>query len=179
ASTGGDVRKILDLSDVNLSSAIDWSADGKQLAFSDVLPGSNRFAIYLFNLRTGEKRKLTSPPSEIWGDWDPKFSPDDLTMAFKRVTDFWMDDIYVVPTAGGAGRRLTTDGWGIWGHAWLPDGRNLIVSCQRRSTLFALWRFPLMPRTQPERITQVGIDAITPTTGRKSDRLAWVNQRWD
>ena len=180
ASTGGDARKILDLSSVSLSSAIDWSADGKQLAFSDVLPGSNRFAIYLFNLRTGEKRKLTSPPSDIWGDWDPKFSPDDLTMAFKRVTDFWVDDIYVIPTAVGPGPpvRPRTDA-GSGGHAWLPDGRNLIVSCQRRSTLFALWRFPLMPRTQPERITQVGIDAITPTTGRKSDRLGWVNQRWD
>lgn len=181
ASTGGEEKKVLDLASMNPSSAIDWSMDGTQLAYSETVPGSNRLAVYLFNLRTGKKRKLTSPPVEVWGDWDPKFSPDGRTVAFKRVTGFWADDIYVVPAAGGAPRRLTADGRGIWGHAWVLDGRSLIVSCQRGSTLFGLWRFPLISQSkaQAERITQGGIDAITPATGRKTNRLAWVNQLWD
>lgn len=180
ASAGGGERKIVDLSIPVGSSAIDWSPDGIWLAFSDAIAGSSdRLAIYLFNMRTGEKRKLTSPPSEDWGDWDPKFSPDGLRVAFKRVVNFWNDDIYLVSAAGGSLERLTTNGRGIWGHAWVPDGRSLIVSCQRGSTLFGLWRFPVMPEAQPERITQGGIDAITPATGRNTRRLAWVNQLWD
>jgi Tol biopolymer transport system component len=179
ASAGGDEKKILDLTGANPSSTIDWSADGMQLAFSEPLPGSDRLAVYLFNMRTGEKRKLTSPPSEDWGDWDPKFSPDGSTIAFKRVTSFWTDDIYLVPAAGGAPSRLTANRRGIWGHAWVSDGRSLIVSCQRGSTLFGLWRFPLTPHAEPERISQGGIDAVSPATGRKTRRLAWVNQLWD
>ncbi len=179
ARGGGDEKKVLDLTSANPSSAIDWSPDGTQLAFSQAMPGSDRLAVYLFNIQTREKRKLTSPPSEDWGDWDPKFSPDGLTVAFKRVTSFWTDDLYLVPAAGGAPSRLTANRRGIWGHAWVSDGRSLIVSCQRGSTLFGLWRFPLTPHAQPERITQGGIDAVSPATGRKTRRLAWVNQLWD
>lgn len=180
ASAGGDEKKILDLSIATGSSAIDWSADGKWLAFSDAMstPGDH-LAVYLFNIRTGEKKKLTSPPSEDWGDWDPKFSPDGLRVAFKRVVNFWNDDIYLVSAGGGSLERLTANGRGIWGHAWVRDGKSLIVSCQRGSTLFGLWRFPVLREAQPERITQGGIDAITPATGRNTRRLAWVNQLWD
>jgi eukaryotic-like serine/threonine-protein kinase len=179
ARAGGDEKKILDLTSANPSSTIDWSPDGTQLAFSQAMPGSDRLAVYLFNIQTREKRKLTSPPSEDWGDWDPKFSPDGLTIAFKRVTSFWTDDLYLVPAAGGAPSRLTANRRGIWGHAWVSDGRSLIVSCQRGSTLFGLWRFPLRPHAQPERVTQGGIDAVAPATGRKTRQLAWVNQLWD
>ena len=179
ASSGGDERKLLDLPVATLSSAIDWSPDGNELAFSEAIPGSERLAVYLFNLTTRDKRKLTSPPPGDWGDWDPKFSPDGLMVAFKRVTTFWTDDIYLVPALGGASRRLTSNGRGIWGHAWVSDGRSLIVSCQRGSILFGVWRFPLAPNSKPERITQGGVDAITPASGRKTSRIIWVNQLWD
>jgi eukaryotic-like serine/threonine-protein kinase len=179
ASTGGDEKKILDVQTHTLSSAIDWSRDAVQLAFSEQISGGERLAIYLFNMRTGHKRKLTSPPAEVWGDWDPKFSPDDSTVAFKRVSSFWNDDIYLVPAAGGTAQRLTANGRGIWGHAWVSDGRSLIVSCQRGGTLIGLWRFPRTLHGQPERISQGGVDAITPATNRKTNRLAWVNQLWD
>jgi eukaryotic-like serine/threonine-protein kinase len=180
ASAGGDEKKIVDLSIAAGSSAIDWSPDGAWLAFSDAMPTSrDHLAVYLFNMRTGEKRKLTSPPAEGWGDWDPKFSPDGSRVAFKRVTNFWNDDLYLVSASGGSLERLTANGRGIWGHAWVRDGRSLIVSCQRGSTLFGLWRLPVRREAQPERITQGGIDAVTPATGRNTRRLAWVNQLWD
>lgn len=179
ARDGGKETKILHLQSANPSSTIDWSPDGTQLAFSQQPAGTNRLAAYLYDFRTNAIRKLTSPPPKDWGDWDPKFSPDGSTIAFKRVTSFWTDDIYLVPTAGGKPRRLTADQRGIWGHAWVPDGKSLVLSCQRGSTLFGLWRFPLARGLQPERITQGGIDAVTPATARHSRRLAWVNQLWD
>ncbi|HEY7307433.1 MAG TPA: protein kinase [Bryobacteraceae bacterium] len=179
ASTGGNERKIVDLANANLSSAIDWSPDGTKLAFSDTVSGRTEFAIYLFDLRTGAKRQLTSPPSEIWGDWNPKFSPDGLAVAFKRVIGFWADDIYMVRTAGGSPRRITNGRRGIWGHAWTANGRSLIVSWQRSSTVFGIWRIPLKEPGRPESIAQGGVDSITPSTARNTNRLAWVNQLWD
>ncbi len=143
------------------------------------MPQSERLAIYLLNLRTGEKRKLTSPPPEDTGDWNPKFSPDGRTIAFKRVSGFWADDIHTVPVAGGEPRRVTWERRGIWGHAWTADGKSLIVSCQRGTTIFGLWRFPLASPSRPERIIQGGVDAITPATCWKTKQLAWVNLTQD
>ena len=175
----GKLRKAFDLINSNLSSSIDWSPDGTELASSDAAPGTAHLALYLLNLKTGKTRQLTSPPKEDWGDWNPKFSPDGLTIAFKRVTSFWVDDMYLVPEKGGTPRRLTSAGRGIWGHAWLPDGKSLIVSCQRAGSIFGIWRFPTVPNVQPERISLGGVDAITPTASRRTDSIAWVNQLWD
>jgi eukaryotic-like serine/threonine-protein kinase len=178
-SSGGNEKKILDLTKPDLWSRMDWSPDGTYLAFSANVPESELLAIYLFNLRTGKKRQLTSPPTEHAGDAYPKFSPDGRTIAFKRVTGFWADDIYTVAVAGGEPRRVTWERHGIWGHAWTADGKSLIVSCQRGSTIFGLWRFSLTSRSWPERIIQGGIDAITPAMSWKTGRLAWVNQTQD
>jgi Tol biopolymer transport system component len=176
---GGKEEKLFDLVNADLSSSIDWSPDGTELAFSDALRGTRRLALYLLNLRTGKARRLTTPPEQFWGDWNPKYSPDGLTLAFKRVTGFWVDDLYLVGRRGGALRRLTTAGRGIWGHAWLSDGKSLIVSSQRAGSIFGIWRFSLTPNAQPERISLGGTDLITPTTSRKTNRIAWVNQLWD
>jgi Tol biopolymer transport system component len=176
---GGKEQKLFDLANADLSSSIDWSPDGTELAFSDALPGTQRLALYLLNLRTGKTRRLTSPTENNWGDWNPKFSPDGSTLAFKRVISFWVDDIYLLARKGGAPRRLTAMRRGIWGHAWMPDGKSLIVSCQRTGSIFGIWRFPLTPNVQPERISLGGIDAITPTTSRKTTEMAWVSQLWD
>ena len=175
----GKLQKAFDLMESNLSSSIDWSPDGTELAFSDAVPGTPRLGLYLLNLQTEKTRRLTSPPKDDWGDWDPKFSPDGATIAFKRVSGFWVDDMYLVAEKGGAPRRMTAIGRGIWGHDWLPDGKSLIVSCQRAGSIFGIWRFPIAPNLQPERISLGATDAITPTTGRKTDSLAWVNQLWD
>jgi eukaryotic-like serine/threonine-protein kinase len=180
SSNGRDERKIVDLTNASPSSAIDWSPDGNQLAFSDSLPEvPEHLAIYLYNLLTGKKRQLTSPPLDIWGDSYPKFSPDGRTIAFKRVTGFWVDDIYLVPSNGGRLQRITSARRGIWGHAWMPDGQSLLVSCQRNGTIFGIWRFPLKSPSNPELVAQGGVDAINPATARHSRRVAWVNQQWD
>jgi len=178
-SSGGNEKKILDLRSRHLSTRVDWSPNGVQLAFSEFVPQSERLAIYLLNLRTGEKRRLTSPSPEHEGDWNPKFSPDGRIIAFKRVSGFWADDLYTVPVAGGEPRRVTWDRRGIWGHAWTADGKSLIVSCQRGTTIFGLWRFPLAFQSRPERIIQGGVDAITPATCWKTKQLAWVNLTQD
>jgi Tol biopolymer transport system component len=176
---GGTPRKAVDLNNGDLSSMIDWSPDGTQLAFSDAAPGGGNLAIYLFNLKSGEKRKLTSPPPEDWGDWSPALSPDGQTIAFKRVTTYWVDDIYLVPVAGGKVRRVTADRRGIWGHDWMPDGESLVLACQRRGSVFGLWRVPVGPRGQGQSLAGGGIDAITPACARRANRMVWVNHLED
>jgi Tol biopolymer transport system component len=178
-SSGGNEKRILDLESPYESSRLDWSPDGKQLAFSDFLPRTERMALYLCDPKTGEKRRLTSPPADAAGDWNPKFSPDNRTIAFKRASGFWADDMYTVPVSGGEPRRVTWDRRGILGHVWTPDGKSLIVSCQRGATIFGLWRFSLASQSQPEQVVQSGVDAVTPAICWKTGRLAWVDVRQD
>ncbi|HEX4773316.1 MAG TPA: hypothetical protein VH351_20960 [Bryobacteraceae bacterium] len=171
----GVENKLVNLANANLSAGIDWSPDGTQIAFSDMVPNLHELAVYVLDLKTGEKRKLTSPPVNIWGDWDPKFSPDGSSLAFKRVSDFWADDIYVMPAAGGSLTRITSERHGVWGHAWTRDSRSLIVSCQRGGTVFGLWRFGVGSNAQPARFIEGGVNSITPATSTRTDRAAWVN----
>ena len=61
----------------------------------------------------------------------------------------------------------------------MPDGQSLLVSCQCRGTVHGIWRFPLNAPTRPERVAQSSADAINPTTGRQTSKIAWVNRLED
>ncbi|MCC6856996.1 MAG: serine/threonine-protein kinase [Bryobacterales bacterium] len=175
---GGEEVKLTGLANVNFSTSLDWSPDGSQIVFSDLVPGTEQLAIYAFDVNSRTRRRLTSPPRGDWGDWDPRFSPDGRTLAFKRVRGFWRDAVYLM-AAGGRIRRLVEDSDVIWGHAWMPDGNGLIVSTPLGGSLLRLWRFPLSPGLEPVRITGEGLDAITPASAHRSGRIAWVSRLED
>ena len=56
-----------------------------------------------------------------------KISPDGTMVAFNASYDSG-DDIYVMPVAGGAPRRLTFEGGGLTTVGWTPDGQVLFSS---------------------------------------------------
>lgn len=56
-----------------------------------------------------------------------RVSPDGTMVAFNASYDSG-DDIYVMPTAGGAPKRLTFEGGGLTTVGWTPDGRIVFSS---------------------------------------------------
>ncbi len=58
---------------------LDWSPDGTMLAVDDTPSLSQPLSIFLVDLKTGEKRRLTQPEEMIIGDVAPRFSPDGRT----------------------------------------------------------------------------------------------------
>ncbi|MCA1630342.1 MAG: protein kinase [Acidobacteria bacterium] len=179
-SLGGSERKLVSLTSTGafyLSAA--WSPDGKEMAITDSDLPSGPTSIFLISLETGERRRLTTSLPQSGGDLVPRFSPDGRWVAFTRSRSTAVDDIYVVPAAGGEPRAVTTDGREISasGLDWTADGREIIFS-SRRGGLFGLWRVSVAGGT-PEPMPGIGENTFAPTISRRGDHLAYLYRKLD
>ena len=123
---------------------LDWSPDGERLAFDDTPSLSQPLSIFLVNLKTGEKLRLTQPEEMIIGDVAPRFSPDGRTVAFIRAFHRSYQEVFTVPLTGGAPRQWTSDSRMVSGLAWTSDA---LLAGSSRGGSFRIWR--LAPGKQP------------------------------
>jgi len=163
--------------------SLDWSDDGKLLAFPDKT-SADGFSIFLLSIETLEKRRLTFPPVEHQADVRPAFSPDGRSVAFARVGGTTMPSLMVVPVAGGEPRRLSLgDVWtgGVpGGHAWTPDGSSIVASWAPTwvTNSGSLWKVPATGGV-PEQVAVGGDNASQPSISRRGNRLAFVQAHID
>lgn len=124
---------------------IDVSPDGRTLLVADAPRAERADRLYLVSLETGERRALTDPAADApggLGDTSGRFSADGRWVAFRRNEGAARYGLYVVATAGGPARPLSTGGDDLGGLDWSADGSSLIVS-SNRSGIFGLWRIPV------------------------------------
>ena len=133
---GGPERKLLALS--GKFSDLVWLPDGKSLAFTDVVWPQEMPSIFLLSIETREKRRLTSPPAQYFGDWHPAFSPDGQTLAFTRESSVHLGAIYLVPIQGGEPKRLSVDNEWIYDLDWTADGQSIVFASMRGGS--RLWK---------------------------------------
>ncbi len=155
------------------ASGLDWSPDGNVLAFSGAQTDWNGTWISLLSLVDSTTRQLTSP-SDQEVDYSPAFSPDGSTVAFVRgILAGAVEDLYVVPAAGGVPRRLTFDKTWIKGSpTWTPDGRDIVFS-SARGGLASLWRVSASGGT-PRPVEGVGVIASSPSISPKGNQLVYM-----
>src|SRR6202011_5549429 len=106
---------------------------------------------------TAERRPLTEPPSNTYGDLYPAFSPDGHTLAFARAANQNAQDLFLIPAAGGKATRLTSDNTYIGGIAWTRDSLDVIFSSSRLATR-ALWRLTAKASARAEPARVPGVD---------------------
>jgi Tol biopolymer transport system component len=152
---------------------LDWSPDGRWFATSHRTGATSQ--IVLIPAAGGQRVVLTNPPAGTLGDDWPLFSPDGRTVAFRRSEADGLDDVYLAPAAGGAGRQLTSDLRDIYGLAWTADGTRVIVSSKRAGSESSLWAFPARGG-EPVRLTGVGVNAIMPAVDRRGGSLAYASR---
>jgi Tol biopolymer transport system component len=168
---GGSERKLFSTNEakfVRVSGRIDWSADGKYIAYTDrEAPG-----IFLWTFETQESRQLTFGPEHSGGaDIQPRFSPDSQKVAFVRWFTQDVGDIYVVATAGAEPIRLTSDKQSIAGMSWTPDGREIVFSSDRGDTRKLLRILATGGEPQPVGVGSDG--AFSPAVSRQGNRLVY------
>ncbi len=156
-------------------SGLDWSGDGKHLAFEEQSSPEEPRAISLLAVETLDTRILTSPPQGGM-DYSPTFSPDGEILAFIRLRSWSVEDIYLVSVIGGEPTRLTFDNLRMGGLAWTADGREIVFSSKRGGNL-SLWRISASGG-EPRRLVGVG-DAEEPSISRQGNRLAYVQSATD
>jgi len=141
-SLGGVERRLLAEDRFMMGGKMDWSPDGKSLAFSATESLEQPLKIFLLSVETGEKRQVTFPAAGFGGDVAPAFSPDGRTLAFSRFAGVSEVDIYTTPLKGTNTKRLTFDQRSIEG-TWTPDGREIVFSRRTEGTkVDGLYRIP-------------------------------------
>src|SRR5579863_4476133 len=130
SALGGAPRRL-----ISSMSGADVSHDGKRLTFFRL--SGNRMELVASD-RNGSNAKVVMQEAVSFSYRQPRWSPDDGSIAYVHSRENWADDIYVVPSAGGSPRQVTTDTTLMSGLAWLPDGSRLLYSSARGSTLLYL-----------------------------------------
>jgi len=130
SALGGAPRQL-----VSSISGADVSHDGKRLTFFRL---NGRQIELVVADRDGSNPRVVTQAVTSFSYRQPRWSTDDASIAYLHSQENWADDIYVVPSAGGAPRRLTNEVTLMSGLAWSPDGSHLVYSTARGSTLLYL-----------------------------------------
>ncbi len=141
---GGHERKLAETLIVDLDNshlpALAWSPDGRWLAVSHREGEDPAEGLFLVSALTGEKRRLTRPPS-LRGDFMPAFSPDGRTLAFSRLTGYsTREEVYLLSLSGdfkpaGEAQRLKTDVRWARHPVWTRDGRHILYISETNPNL--------------------------------------------
>jgi eukaryotic-like serine/threonine-protein kinase len=178
---GGLERKI---AEIFSESQPTWSPDGNWLAISEKDSETEPYALSLLSVETAEKRRLTSPSKQSYGDFDAAFSPDGRSLAFSRGINADANghgDLYLLSLSdgwkpAGAPRQITFGNQDAHYPAWTADGREIVYSVGLLVPR-GLWRIPVLGRVagraEPQRLSYVGNDAFEPAVSRKAHRLAY------
>lgn len=120
---GGDAEPIAIAESSRSEHSPSFSPDGRRLVFSSDR-AADEFDIWTANADGTEPVRLTS--IEHGMDGSPRWSPEGEQIAFDR-----SNDIFVVHSAGGSPRRLTTEASNDFGPHWSRDGRFVYFGSDR------------------------------------------------
>jgi Tol biopolymer transport system component len=104
-----------------------WSPDGTHVAFTSFVNanGTGHADVYVAGADGTGLTRLTSDTAIAKSA--PAWSPDGTAIAYLGSTG-GLTDVWIVPVAGGPGRRLNTSGGQKIGLAWSPAGGPLLTT---------------------------------------------------
>ena len=152
---------------------IDWSPDGKQIAYQPI--GDSLFIV---NVDGGATRALHIPNDAH----EPAWSPDGTQIAMASGNSIFIygtvyfanagsASLWIIPIDGGPARQLTGGDAMDASPQWNTDGRSLLFTSDRGGSR-DVYRLSVRGNGKPERVT-TGLDAQTITLSRDGTRLAY------
>ena len=123
--TGGPERQLGEVQGL-AHQGLTWSPDGHSLAVVDRSSPGDPLGIFVLDVASGVKTRLTSPSSTF--AILPAFSPDGRTVAFSRNPLGRGPFVHVVPVAGGEPRELVPTRFPRGRLDWIPGGKEILFA---------------------------------------------------
>lgn len=164
-SLGGESRQILED-----GWNADLSLDGRRLVFE------RGGGIFVAAPDGSDAREVPQPPHRLiphYGDSWPTFSPDGRSVALFLGEQGRYGDYWIVPSDGGAPRRVTSDVHEGGAPAWTPDGASLLVRSTRAGSA-NLWRVPVSGGAL-ERLTSGAGEDLDPVVSPDGRTVLFAN----
>ena len=172
---GGAERRICEAR--STTSSLSWSPNGRTLAVADKEAANSNPGIFLVDVESGAKRRLTAPPENL-SDNTPRFSPDGKLLAFVRAANAYDKDLFIVEATGGEPRQLTFDKSAINGLSWSAD-RNIIFASNRKQSSSNLWQIAADGSNEPELVMTGGKNPTKPAVAPDGKTVAFVEDFQD
>lgn len=171
-SLGGPVRSLHSV--LSRVEGLDYSPDGKSLLFAARHEESGKFGIYQLSLQSLEVEKLELGAGLRAGDFQPRFSPDGVSLAWVGVGLHGRSSIYMADLAGGAVHQVGAELANLQGLAFSGDGKSLIYSASPAGTS-NLWQISVDSSIEaiPEWLPTPGGFAWNPGVARGSGDLVF------
>ncbi len=145
----------------------DWSPDAKNIAY--VSFENNRSAIYIQDVTTGRRHRVTSKPG-INGA--PAWSPDGSRLAL-TLSESGTPQIYVLDIATRKLTRVTNDRAINTEPVWMPDGQTIVYTSNRTGKP-QLYRISASGGS-PQRLTFEGEYNSAPSVSPDGKKIAMIN----
>ncbi len=136
SALGGNEQIIYDQASYG---SVSFAPDGKSLAVAELGASREPTGIYLINLQSKARIRLTAPAAPFV-DHTPRFSPDGKNLAFIRYFSPFHRELFVVSAVGGEPRQITSDDVRIYGIGWSPDNQKLFFTSYRNINRLNLWQ---------------------------------------
>lgn len=124
---------------------LDWSSDGRWLAFVRPDPDTGSASVWRISLADGAQEQLSFPPDAYTFDTSPRFSPDGRRLSFTRGTpaarELWVQKLQSDGSPAPP-EQLTFDHQYISSHDWRADSTSVVLDSER-SGHRALWQLNL------------------------------------
>ncbi|MBK7926588.1 MAG: PD40 domain-containing protein [Bryobacterales bacterium] len=154
-----------------------WGPEEGSLAVVSRSSADGPLGIYLVPLGGGERKQITFPGHDDFGDRDFAFSPDGRELAVLRERRGLETDVYLIRLGERGARRLTRELGMVNGLEFDPGGSYLLVGAPRRSPVHTLWRLWLDGRF--EIVPGLLGEASWPTAALTEGRMKVVYARTD
>jgi Tol biopolymer transport system component len=157
--------------------SLSWSPDNRWIVTSASGSEPGPVGLVAIDVNTGEMRRLTKPPRENWGDFEPAVAPDGASVIFSRDLGSTSELYRLKLTNGlqpdGEPQPLTAHHRWTGMPAFAPNGKDVVYSSGIKDDVASLWLLPLAVAGQPRLLFRSTSSCYQPALSRRRNRLAF------